>query len=133
MATILFLSTIAVTWLVAMFYPIYRRHSTIVRESRRPLGQANISRQQTLDIVPVRASEVLVSAVREHRSELFRQSPLVAATWLAFIAVDFRVAIDHPLEAGLLVGMAAVLRRHMRKRFVRDFSERLRARLLVSA
>jgi hypothetical protein len=35
------------------------------------------------------------------------------------------------MEAGLLIGMAAVLYRHMRKRINRMFAERVRARLLV--
>jgi hypothetical protein len=50
-------------------------------------------------------------------------------TWLTFIAIDFKLAMTYPIEAGLLIGMAAVLYRHTRKRIRRLFAERVRARL----
>jgi hypothetical protein len=129
MATFLFLGTIGCIWVCAMFFPMYRRHAGILRQSA--IAQQRRRAIEEGGSFLLKTTDVLVEAVRKSQGQLFRQNGLAIATWFAFIAVDFKLAVDHPLEAGILIGMAAVLYRHTRKRVSRLFAERLRARILV--
>ena len=132
MTTVLFLATIAIIWLSALCYPAFRQNAAIVRRSQAARARRVNEPAETERDLQVRAADIVASVVRDRGNELFREAPVVMATWLAFIAVDFKLAIEQPIEAGLLVGMAAVLRRYGRKRYTRDISERLRTRLLLA-
>ena len=130
MSTFLLQSVVALIWLLAIFCLLVWRHAATVRRAQQP-GRPTEDTSPGNETLRVRTSDILAGALREH-GDLFRETPVVAATWLFFIAVVFKLAVAQPVEAALLVGMAAVVRRYSRKRFAREFSERLRTRLLAA-
>jgi hypothetical protein len=114
-----------------MLYPVWRRHMMIIRHAAHE-DRRRRATEEGGNFLLRTASDALAHTVRARRPHLFRDSALVLVTWFAFIAIDFKLAVDHPVEAGLIIGMAAVLYRHSRKRYVRELAERLRTRLLLA-
>jgi hypothetical protein len=72
MAGMLFVATIGAIWVVAMIYPIYRRHAAILRRS-----EADQRRRRAIEegggFMLASTADALLDAVRHQQGELFRQ------------------------------------------------------------